>query len=229
MDQPVETRRGRSGGELTPAAARRNLELRNATETDIPAIVELSRRVYPGEVPYSRGQIRGQINAFPEGQFVVTYDGEVVGYAATFIVSERLALADHRWETITGGGFAARHDAEGEWLYGMEVCVDRARRRLRIGQRLLRRAQAAVRGSRPQGHRLRRPHPGLCPPPAAVSAAGGLSGGGDRQGSARPRRLVSGARRVRAGAGAARLSAGRCRVRRPRCADGLAKPVLSGA
>lgn len=123
-------------GDLARETQRANLELRNATEADIPGIVALARRVYPKEPPYSRAQIRGQINAFPQGQFVVTYDGEVVGYAATFIVAEKLALSDHTWEAITGGGFAARHDPEGDWLYGMEVCVDRSRRRLRIGQRL---------------------------------------------------------------------------------------------
>lgn len=136
MDKAAEPRRGRSGGELSAADTRRNLAIRNATEADILAIVALSRRVYPGQVPYSAGQIRGQINAFPEGQFVVTYDGALVGHAATFIARERLVLADHSWDTITGGGFAARHDADGDWLYGMEVCVDQARRRLRIGQRL---------------------------------------------------------------------------------------------
>lgn len=133
----AEKPHGRSGGvELTAAAARRNLELRNADANDIPAIVALVRRVYPGQVAYSNQQIRGQLNAFPEGQFVVTFDGEVVGYAGTFVIGESLALADHSWEAITGGGFAARHNPDGDWLYGMEVCVDSRHRRLRIGQRL---------------------------------------------------------------------------------------------
>ncbi|MEQ8349574.1 MAG: GNAT family N-acetyltransferase [Sneathiellaceae bacterium] len=136
MDQVAKPRGRQSGVELTKAAARPNLELRNATTADIPAIVDLARRVYPGQVAYSNQQIRGQINAFPEGQFVVTFDGTVVGYAATFVLPEKLALADHGWEAITGGGFAARHTPGGDWLYGMEVCVDTSRRRLRIGQRL---------------------------------------------------------------------------------------------
>ncbi|MEO1532945.1 MAG: nitrilase-related carbon-nitrogen hydrolase, partial [Pseudomonadota bacterium] len=117
---------------LTPAT----LEIRNATLADIPGIVALTGRTYPGEPPYTPGQVRGQINTFPEGQFVVTYDREVLGYAATFCVKERLALADHSWASITGDGHAARHDPGGDWLYGMEVCVDGTRRRLRIGKRL---------------------------------------------------------------------------------------------
>jgi len=117
-------------------SSRRKLTVRNAEESDIHAVAELSRRVYPHEPPYSPAQIRGQINAFPEGQFVVIYEGEVVGYCATFQVTEGLALADHTWDSITGNGFAARHNPNGDWLYGMEVCVDSTKRRLRIGQRL---------------------------------------------------------------------------------------------
>ena len=112
------------------------LETRNAVLADVAGITALTGRVYPDEGPYTAGQIRGQINNFPEGQFVITYDGEIVGYAATFVVPEALALADHSWDSITGNGHAARHDPEGDWLYGMEVVVDKTRRRLRLGHRL---------------------------------------------------------------------------------------------
>lgn len=128
--------------ETAPAAQGRTpleapaIELRNARLADIDGIVALVAKVYPGIAPYSKGQLRGQINTFPEGQFVVTYDGAVVGFAATFIIPEAVAFADHSWNEITGGGHAARHDPAGDWLYGMEVCVDSDRRRLRIGHRL---------------------------------------------------------------------------------------------
>ncbi|MFS4437063.1 GNAT family N-acetyltransferase [Paracoccaceae bacterium GXU_MW_L88] len=112
------------------------LEIRNSKVSDIPEIIALCRKVYPGEDAYTAGQLRGQIAAFPEGQFVALYEGEVVGFAATFRIKERVALADHSWEEVTGGGYGSRHDGKGEWLYGMEVCVDPDRRRLRIGQRL---------------------------------------------------------------------------------------------
>ena len=112
------------------------LVVRNAEAADVDAIVDLTRRVYPDEPPYTAGMIRGHLTAFPEGQFVVEYEGAVVGYAATFIANERAALNQHSWMAITGGGYAARHDGNGDWLYGMEVMVDPERRRLRIGQRL---------------------------------------------------------------------------------------------
>ncbi|MCC5980840.1 MAG: GNAT family N-acetyltransferase [Oceanicaulis sp.] len=112
------------------------LNVRNATVEDVPAILALQDRAYPALPPDLPGMIRGQIQAFPEGQFLVEYEGDVVGWCATFITTEELAMRPHSWAEITGNGYAARHDEEGDWLYGMEVAVDPTRRRLRIGQRL---------------------------------------------------------------------------------------------
>ncbi|WP_424340339.1 GNAT family N-acetyltransferase [Henriciella sp.] len=111
--------------------------VRNATLDDVPAIAALVVKVYGRPADgYTPGMLRGQISSFPEGQFLVEYDGEVVGYAASFLIAEELALTPHDWIEITGNGYAARHDPEGNWLYGMEVCVDPEIRRTRIGQRL---------------------------------------------------------------------------------------------
>lgn len=112
------------------------LRVRNALPKDVKAIVALVKRVYPNDQPYTQGMVRGQISTFPEGQFVVEYDGQIVGYAASFLIDETTAMGPHSWEEITGGGYGSRHDPNGEWLYGMEVCVDPGHRRLRIGQRL---------------------------------------------------------------------------------------------
>ncbi len=112
------------------------LTIRRAMLKDVRGIQALSRRAYPKEPPYSQAQLRGQIQNFPEGQFVAVWQDELVGYAATFLIDEKTALAPHDWQTITGNGFASRHDAQGDMLYGMEVMVDPAHRGLRIGQRL---------------------------------------------------------------------------------------------
>ncbi|PLX40121.1 MAG: carbon-nitrogen hydrolase [Deltaproteobacteria bacterium] len=114
------------------------IEVRNATPKDVGMIVELSGKVYEsaGLLPYSDGEVLGQINNFPEGQFVVCVAGKVVGYCATFRISGAIALKPHTWDEITGNGFASRHQPDGEWLYGMEVCVDPDLRGYRIGQRL---------------------------------------------------------------------------------------------
>ena len=117
------------------------LIIREAKPADARSIAALSRKVYGKTEGFSTAQIRGQINNFPEGQFVAEYEGEIVGHCATQIVDEDLAFAQHSWDEITGGGFATRHDEDGDILYGMEVCVDPDYRRLRIGQRFYRRRQ----------------------------------------------------------------------------------------
>ncbi|NWG45296.1 MAG: GNAT family N-acetyltransferase [Alphaproteobacteria bacterium] len=115
--------------------SRAKLVIRNAALADVTGIAELTQRVYGAADAYPESQIRGQINNFPEGQFVAEFEGRVVGYCSTFIVSEVDALSPHGWAEITGGGFGSRHDPDGDVLYGMEVAVDPAYRRLRIGQR----------------------------------------------------------------------------------------------
>jgi predicted amidohydrolase/ribosomal protein S18 acetylase RimI-like enzyme len=111
------------------------LVIRPATPADIPAIGEVLVAGYPkGTPPYTHGMLRGQINRFPLGQFVAQYGEQLVGYCASFRIGDA-ALKPHNWHAITGQGFASRHDDEGEYLYGMEVCVHPEYRRLRIGQR----------------------------------------------------------------------------------------------
>lgn len=115
-----------------------HLTVRNATPADVDAIVDLSERVYaPLDMEaYPRSAIVGQINNFPQGQIVVMVGETLVGYCATFRISGKLALKPHTWAEITGNGFASRHDIKGDWLYGMEICIDNAYRGSRIGQRL---------------------------------------------------------------------------------------------
>ncbi len=114
------------------------LDVVTAELAHVPGIVALSARVYADEPPYTRGQIIGQINAFPDGVFVALYEGEVVGYAATTLARESRVFGQHSWAEITGGGYGSQYYAGGDWLYGIEVMVDPSRRRLRIGQRLYR-------------------------------------------------------------------------------------------
>ena len=111
------------------------LIIRNAVPRDIAALLPLYEKVYGAAGGYTPDQIAGQINRFPEGQFVAEFEGRIVGHCVTFIVDARVAMAQHTWNEITGGGFAARHDPDGDMLYGMDVLVDADFRRLRIGQR----------------------------------------------------------------------------------------------
>lgn len=111
------------------------LFIRNASVRDIPDIMLLLARVYKDMPTYSEDMLRGQIGHFPEGQFVAVYENQIIGYCATFRIAGELALAPHSWREITGDGFAARHNANGDYLYGMEVAVNPEFQGMRIGQR----------------------------------------------------------------------------------------------
>jgi predicted amidohydrolase/GNAT superfamily N-acetyltransferase len=110
--------------------------LRNVERKDFDRIVALSVKVYGKDGAMTREMLNGQMSRFPAGQFIVECDGEVTGHCATFIAKEETVFADHTYSGITGGGFASRHDEEGDYLYGMEIAVDPNYRGLRIGQRL---------------------------------------------------------------------------------------------
>lgn len=112
------------------------LEIRQAELRDVRAIGDLVRRAYADLPAYTQGEIRGQINNYPEGCFVAKLDGKLVGYCATMRLDERVALSDHSWDEVTGNGFGSRHDPTGDWLYGYEMCVDPGVRGTRIGRRL---------------------------------------------------------------------------------------------
>ena len=119
-----------------PRTANARLVVRPALQGDIPGILKLIARVYPHSENYSAGMIKGQINNFPQGQFVAIFEDQIVGYCAASRIDEALVMAHHDWETITGNGFGSRHDPTGDWLYGFELAVDARQRGLRIGKRL---------------------------------------------------------------------------------------------
>jgi predicted amidohydrolase/GNAT superfamily N-acetyltransferase len=119
-----------------PRKSPATLEVRNAHPRDIPGILALIQQAYPDTDNYTAGEIRGQLNNFPEGQFVAVFENAVVGYCASSRIDEEIALAPHDWATISGNGFGSRHDPTGDWLYGIELAVDERRRGLRIGKRL---------------------------------------------------------------------------------------------
>lgn len=112
------------------------VSVRNTRVSDIPQIIELQKRTYPGLGGWRREQLEAQLHAFPQGQLVACLEGEVVGTASSLIVKWDDFGALHTWRNATGGGLFTTHDPAGRTLYGAEVCTDPARRRLGIGKKL---------------------------------------------------------------------------------------------
>lgn len=112
------------------------LVIRKARLSDVNQISALVEKIYPGMKAWDLACIRSQINHFPQGQFVAVFDNQIVGYCASIRISGKLALKQHSWEAITGNGYSTTHDAEGDYLYGLETCVDNTFWNHHIGHRL---------------------------------------------------------------------------------------------
>lgn len=100
--------------------------VRNATHADIPSITKLCEEVYPDTKPWNQAQLSRHLELFPEGQLVAQriIDGEIIGYAASLIITWRDILPFASWKSVTNAGYFATHDPKnGKTLYGAEVIV----------------------------------------------------------------------------------------------------------
>ena len=112
------------------------LVIRNAHINEIEAISELVESVYPNMPAWDLACIQSQISSFPEGQFVAIFDGKIIGYSVSIRIAGAVALKPHSWESISANGYATTHDADGDYLYGLETCVDKAYWNLHVGHRI---------------------------------------------------------------------------------------------
>ena len=113
-----------------------NLALRLLTSDDIPAIVALQLRCFPGMSPWQEGQLRSQLALFPEGQIGIEIKGRLVATSASLIVDSGDYDDWHDWHSISDSGWIKNHDPEGDTLYGIEMQVDPEFRGLRLSRRL---------------------------------------------------------------------------------------------
>ncbi len=112
-------------------------EIRPTRAEDFDGIVALTRRVYPTSPPWSPTQLASHLAVFPEGQFVATIGGVVVGMAASLIILWDDYDIATNWRDFTDSGMFTNHDpGRGRTLYGAEVMVDPCRQGHGIGSRL---------------------------------------------------------------------------------------------
>ena len=113
-----------------------NLTLRRMRPEDFKGFTRLHERCFPGMSPWEREHIESQIGTFPEGQFVIEYEGRIVASASSLIVDFDEYGETHDWDEVTGEGFIDTHDPEGDTLYGIEIMVDPEFRGMKLSRRL---------------------------------------------------------------------------------------------
>ena len=100
--------------------------VRNATEADIPRIIEVARAAYANWPSTSLANARNysmQIQAFPTGQYVAVSGDKVVGYTTSLIVQIDDDSPWFSYAEITGYGSFSTHDPSGDTLYGGDIAV----------------------------------------------------------------------------------------------------------
>lgn len=111
------------------------LEVRPMASDDVPAVAGLSAGLGPTR-RLTPDLVRGLLRRFPEGQFVASLEGQVVGFCTALRIDEPTARRPHTWREITGGGAASRHDPDGDVLYGTALMVADEKADLAIEERL---------------------------------------------------------------------------------------------
>lgn len=122
--------------ELDVSKYEKKIELRNICKEDFQEILRLQKKCFRNMDPWKIEQLESHLEIFPEGQFCVEYEGEIIGSCSSLIVNFDEYDDQHTWDEITDKGYISNHDPEGYNLYGMEVMVDPDFRRMKIGRRL---------------------------------------------------------------------------------------------
>lgn len=110
--------------------------VRNTTAADIDQLLQLQKVCFPNMEPWKREHLESHLYQFSEGQFVVEYDGAIIGSCSSLIVNFDEYDDKHTWDDITDEGYITNHDPDGYNLYGIEVMVHPDFRGMKIGRRL---------------------------------------------------------------------------------------------
>ena len=114
----------------------KTVSVRQTRAEDIPALIELQKRVYPTISPWRPNRFKDQLGIFSEGQLVAEHRGKIIGCASSLIVAWDDWAESHTWKEITSSGTFDNHTFSGRTLYGAEVFVEPESRGLGVGHLL---------------------------------------------------------------------------------------------
>ena len=85
---------------------------------------------------WEKNEIKSLLKVFPDGQVIITVNGQIAGCALSIIVDYKKFEGRHTYKQITGNYTFSTHDNDGDTLYGLDVFVKPEFRGLRLGRRL---------------------------------------------------------------------------------------------
>jgi len=122
----------------TPTNPLNPFRVRQMTAADIPSVIELQVRAFPGQSPWRPDQLAHHLEIFPEGQLVATSETSerVLGSASSLLIDWDDYAESANWSSITGEGTFNTHNPLGKTLYGADLGVDPDARKQGIGSSL---------------------------------------------------------------------------------------------
>lgn len=85
---------------------------------------------------WEKDEINKLLRVFPEGQVIITVNGQIAGCALSIIIDFKKFQGRHTYKQVTGNYTFSTHDNNGDALYGLDVFVKTDFRGLRLGRRL---------------------------------------------------------------------------------------------
>lgn len=114
----------------------KRIKLRQIKLTDYEQIVALQLKCFPGMKPWSESQFNNLITTFPEGQFCILMQNQIVASSSSLVIHSEKYPETASWNELTDHGHITNHSLEGDTLYGMEIMVDPAYRGMKLSRRL---------------------------------------------------------------------------------------------
>lgn len=113
------------------------IHIRPLRPCDAPAIKAAMLQAYPIMRTYwPREQLEQLVQLFPEGQLVLTVNGQLAGAALALLVDHARWAGAHTFRQVTGAFTFSTHTPGGDALYGIEVFVAPAFRGRGLARRL---------------------------------------------------------------------------------------------
>jgi GNAT superfamily N-acetyltransferase len=107
-------------------------------DADLDEAVGLQKLAFPPpfseELHWDQEHLSHHISLFPEGQLVAVADGRVVGTCSNTVLSDERWFARENWYRTVGGPKLTDFARDGTTLYGIDITVHPAYRRVGIGR-----------------------------------------------------------------------------------------------